>query len=161
MSITIEDYVRVNERADEVGCRRPQGISILPENFDSATSHQELVVWGESVDVRKVLERHDLPMGDVMPAGERPRSLHYKSANWTALLFVSAALLSENPHAVSVALGVISNYVTDLFRGRPGKTARLSIVAESSDGACKKLTYEGDPAGIPSLEKAIRRIADE
>ncbi|MBL0023482.1 MAG: hypothetical protein IPO98_00005 [Saprospiraceae bacterium] len=32
-------------------------------------------------------------------------------------IFVSSLILTENPHLVSVALGVVSNYATNLLKG--------------------------------------------
>ena len=66
------------------------------------------------------------------------------------------ALLSETPALVSIALGVIANYVTDLFKGVPGKhTARLHVVVEQKDGGCVQLTYNGPATEIGEILDAV------
>ena len=47
------------------------------------------------------------------------------------ILFVSAALFSQNPDLVSLALNVIGNYATEFFRGERGEhEVRLDVVVE-------------------------------
>ena len=53
------------------------------------------------------------------PAAPFPR-LSEHHADWIGpTIFVSSALLSESSALVTIALGVITNYVTDLFKGIP------------------------------------------
>jgi len=69
-------------------------------------------------------------------------------------IFVSASFLSGNPNAIAVALGVVSNYLTELFKGVTGdKTVRLSIVkeqidSEKSESHYFQVDYEGDVSGL-------------
>jgi hypothetical protein len=103
-----------------------------------------------------------LPLEDFLPSGERPRFVHNKSHDWAAFIFVSAALLANDPSAVTVALGIISNYLTDIFKGTPDKKIKLDVAVERrGDHICKKLTYEGDAAGLAQIADTVLRIADE
>jgi hypothetical protein len=76
---------------------------------------------------------------------------------------VSAAVLGEYPLAVSVALNVIGNYVTDFLRGIAGKkTVKFDIVVERRrDRSCRKISYDGDVEGLSSLADIVRQISDE
>jgi hypothetical protein len=162
LTTVVTDFVCVADRALELGCQPPSSIAVLPENFATATTRKELLFGSEAATIKKVLKAGDLPVDDLTPSGERFASIHNKHFEWAPLLFISGALVSGNPHAVSVALGVISNYATDFFKGMPGKVVRLSVVVERrSDRVCKKLTYEGDVAGLSSIANAIRDIANE
>lgn len=52
MPITIKDHINVNERALELGCNIPNGISILPRNFCTAKLRSELVYESSVSDIR-------------------------------------------------------------------------------------------------------------
>ncbi|MBN9507918.1 MAG: hypothetical protein J0I21_02245, partial [Alphaproteobacteria bacterium] len=86
------------------------------------------------------------------------------SADWYGpTLFITAALATESPGLVSIALSLIANYLTDFFRGRGGRsTAKLQVVVENApDRKCKMLSYEGDISGIADLKKAVQAMLDE
>jgi hypothetical protein len=156
------DFVRVADRASELGCLIPSGIAILPENFATAATRQDLVMGSEAATIRKLFKGNSFPLDDLLPAGERAPSRHNKHFDWAAFLFISAALMTENPHAVSVALGIISNYATEFFKGLPGQKVKLNLVVErKKDRTCKMLSYEGDVDGLTSLSDIIRKMSDE
>lgn len=73
---------------------------------------------------------------------------------------MAAAVLSENPTAVNIALGVVANYVTDFFKGMGGeKRVRFSIVIkDKAAGRYKRFKYSGDPSGIKDFTKLATRI---
>ncbi|MBS0221850.1 MAG: hypothetical protein JSR91_14020 [Proteobacteria bacterium] len=138
MPVKEQTYIRVVDRAAELGCNMPTGIAIMPDNFDVALSRADLVVRGESSTIRTLLRNNGLSLDDFLPSGERPRFIHNKSHDWGAFLFIGAALLSTDPNAVSVALGVISNYLTEMFRGDPSGKIKLDVTVErKGDRLCK------------------------
>jgi hypothetical protein len=162
MTVNVADYIRVADRAADLGCDMPTGFAIMPENFETAATRRELVVRGEGSTLRKLLRDGQLPIQDFLPSGERPGFIHNKSHDWAAFIFISAALLSTDPSAVTVALGIISNYLADMFKGTPDKKIKLDIAVErKGDRVSKKLTYEGDAVGLASIADTILRIADE
>ena len=140
----------------------PTGLAIMPENFETAATRRDLIVRAEGSTIRKLLRNQQLPLDDFLPSGERARFVHNKSHDWAAFIFISGALLSSNPSAVSLALGIISNYLTDIFKGTPDKKIKLDIAVErKGDHVCKKLTYEGDALGLAEIADTILRISDE
>src|SRR5581483_7487197 len=154
------DYVSISDRVAELGCRMPTGFAIVPENFGTAVTRQELVVRGESSTIRTLFRNNQLPLDDFLPDGERPGFIHNKSHDWAAFIFVSGALLSSDPSAVSIALGIVSNYLTEMFRGTPDKKIKLEIAVERRGSrVSKKLTYEGNAAGLAEIADTIFRIA--
>lgn len=78
-------------------------------------------------------------------------------------IVVTALAVSENPAAVSVALGIVANYATSFFKGITGKPkVRFEVlVEESGRKKTKKITYEGDPAGIEPLADVVRATFHE
>src|SRR5262249_48702170 len=151
METIVTDYVRVVDRVSELGCLIPAGLAILPDNLPNAATRQDLRFSAEAATIRKLFRNSSFPVDDLLPVGERAASIHNKHFDWAPLLFISFGLLSENPHAVSIALGIISNYATDFFKGRPRHRVKLNVVVEKKNGDCKMLSFEGDVAGLTSL----------
>lgn len=57
------------------------------------------------------------------------------------------------PHLVTIALNVISSYLTEWFKGIPknNRKVKLSIVLETKKKEYKKIEYEGPPDGLKQL----------
>ena len=94
-----EDYVQVDSRAAEIGCQRPTGMALLPENFQSATSYAELRQLSEAATVRTLFGTNGLPLCDVLDPSKPVPYIQNNSFEWVGpTLFVSSALVSsENP----------------------------------------------------------------
>lgn len=162
MPTSISEYPKVADRASALGCAMPIGIAILPENFETAESYKDFKFISEAATIQKLLRDNGFSVENFMPAGERAPSIHNKHFEWAPLIFISAALISNDPNAVSVALGIVSNYATDFFKGLPGRSIKLNIVVErKKDRVCKKISYEGNVAGLTELPKIIQSISDE
>jgi hypothetical protein len=163
MTTTITDYVSVHERTAELGCQIPRNITLLPENFDSAQKTTDFLQLSEAATVRTLFRSHCVLLDELLPAEQRPHYIQYNSVDWVApTLFISSAVMTENPTAVSLAISVLANYLSEFFKGMSGKTAKLDIVVERKrDQSCKKLSYEGDVAGLSALPKIIQRLSDD
>lgn len=75
------------------------------------------------------------------------------------ILFFSAAALANNPNLISTALGVISNYITDFFRGvsAPKTEISLDIIQEiEPQRRYRRVMYKGSADGLKSLPAALR-----
>jgi hypothetical protein len=104
MTTTVTDFIRVADRASELGCAVPTGIAILPQNFATVAASQDFLFSPEATTIRKLLMSGNIQLDTILPSDSRPAYLHNKHFEWVApLLFISATLLTENPHAVSVA----------------------------------------------------------
>lgn len=160
MSIVETLYIRVVDRACELGCDMPEGIAVLPENFCSATSRQALLVRAEITPLRSLFEDRALSLGSFFRAGEHTTFGHDNGVSWEASLFASSAFVERRPDAVPAALLLISNHLVEFFRGHAGRKVTLAFVVErKSDGMCRKLTYEGDAAGIVALADRVYEVA--
>jgi hypothetical protein len=164
VSIDITSYVNVATRMAELGCEYPRsGIVLLPVNFAQASSVTGLLQASDTATVKKLLTEAGVPVEEILERSRRPMYIKNKSAEWSApIVFVCAAMLSQNPSIVSVALSVIGNYATDLLKGigRGGADAKLEIVVETKDGY-KKISYSGPTDGIRGLDSIVRRALDE
>jgi hypothetical protein len=161
--VEVADYIDVAARASALGCRMPTGIAMMPDNFGTASNRSELLVQGETTTLKTLLRNEGIAVSDFLPEGERHAFIHNKSHDWQALLFVAASLWSNDPNIVPVALGVISNYLTDFFRASPSHNKiKLGVVVEKTPGRTyKHIAYEGDVAGLTALAEAVKRVCDE
>ena len=162
-TLHVSDYLDVRARLGELGSHEPNGLAFLPHNFESANDVEELRQSLEVVTLRKLLIAADIPYEDMI---NRESRIPIAQDNWSELvlptLFVTAALAAENPSFANIALGVISNYAIDYFRGMSGvQTVKMEMVCESPDGNYKKVTYEGPPQHIEQSVEAFEKITHD
>jgi hypothetical protein len=158
MSIQITEYIDVSERAKELGCNIPTEIAFLPRNFDTAVARNDLIHEGSVADFRILWRQAGLRETRIEREGERLPQAQEMSFEWVSpIIFISALYLSQNQQGVSIALNIISNYLTDFFKGIPGKkTVRLDVVVEHTKGKkYLRVHYEGDEQGLSEVSKAI------
>ena len=159
MTAEIHDYVSVSEKLQNFGLSAPTGLAILPENLATATLVGELRQQVESDTVRTLWKEHEIPHVELFDQDNQPPYLQQYSFEWFGpTLFISAGLLSQNPHVLSVTLGIITNYLYDLFKGAKDGQASLNIIYEHADGSCKKIRYRGSPAGLNSVAEIVREL---
>ena len=168
--IEISDYIDVSSKLEELGCSWSEGIGILPERFDTCTSTDGFTLLSRARAVARLFEENHIPVSVIKKEGQSLQHLYTASAEWSTgvgpTLFVSAALLAENPHIISLALSVLANLLTDFFKGAKEKSnAAVEIVVEKEekDGSkiCKKFRLEADPEVLRISSETIKQIWDE
>ncbi|MDK4715882.1 hypothetical protein [Rhizobium sp. CNPSo 4039] len=164
MITDVSNYVSVRDRAEQLGCMVSDRISVLPANFESAVSINDFLQRTEAATLRTLFRLNGVPSDDLVSREQRGAYIQNNSIEWIApTLFVAGSIWSQEPNVVNLALNVLSTYITDFFKGAPGrKTVKLEIVVEKRRSTlCKRLKYEGDAEGIRELAAAIGRLADE
>jgi len=162
--VNIKDYINVRKKTKELECQNPSSLALLPTNFDKAKTKNELRYESTAQTIRKLWRNNNIIETPIETSGENFVSINKKSFEWVSpVIFFSAAWLSQNPHLINIALNVISNYLTDWFRGLPKneKIAKLDIVIEKKNGEYKKIQYKGPPEGLNSLPKIIKETLNE
>lgn len=163
MTTNVSDYISVSQKLVELGCQPPQRIALLPINFISASTIADFRQIVEVATVKKLFRSVNLPCDEVINKDQRPPYIQNNAFEWIApIIFVSGSCYSQNPDCISVALGIISNYLTDFFKGRGANAAvKIDIIIEETKTTkCKKVSYEGDISGLQSLEKIVRELQD-
>lgn len=161
MSIEEFDYVDVPAKAVTFGYQPPEGLVLLPLNFEDAESPVALVYDDVSVTIRKLLRQAGIESLRLEGKQQKIPEVAEKSAEWVGpTLFFTASLLSQNPTIISVAVNVISSYLTELFKGLPiGKHLKLDIVVPEGDGKrYRKVHYEGPVEGLKELPPILKEI---
>jgi hypothetical protein len=85
--------------------------------------------------------------------------IEQRSIEWfgPTLLFTTAAL-TQNPELVSISINVLSNYISDLFKGQKDPNIKLNFMIQKSEGEYTKLNYEGPKEGLIEIEKLIAKL---
>lgn len=169
--ISVSDYPAVREHARNLGCSVPNGIAVIPGNFVEAGSFEELR-YECSVSILRDLWR----LAGVIPEPLEPEDVFipYLSDSvreWTAgspdifpwtwpSFYISAAFLAASESQVQAALDAISGYLADWFGRFPEqrKNMKLAVVIEKTNGACKRVVYEGPPGGLGALITIFREM---
>ena len=129
----------------------------MPENLEEAKSKEEFIFSDSLSDIEKIFKENNVSFSQLGGFSDQYRIR--KNADWWGpSLFFGASILSENSNVVSIALNVLSNYLTDFFKGSfSDKKVKIEIyVEERKDVKFKKITYEGGVEGIKELEKIIK-----
>ena len=158
MSITVTDYISINDKCEDLGFVVPTGVALLPSNFSDALSGDDCIYESNEATVRILFRKANIPLCVIEPVGLIRKSESKKSLTWYGpVLFFAVSVVSENPDIIAVSLGVIANYLTDFFRGVPGKhKIVLEIVTEKTKTkTTRKIRYEGDIEGLKNLPQSV------
>lgn len=163
MTTEVLDYINVEERCLELGCNIPTQLAILPINFDTASSKDELVHEDTTSTIRKLWRKAGIAETKIEKEGDKIPYEQRKSIELAIpTIFVGYSILSQDPALVSIALNIISNYVTDFFKGIVGeKKVKWDIVVEQNeDHKSKVIHYEGDANGLDKLPEVIKELKE-
>lgn len=162
--IKVKEYLDVKKRAEELGCNIPNSLAILPRDFANAKSKGDLLHEDTTSTVRVLWKQEGVIETPIEKAGESIPAILEESFYWVGpTIFFASTLIIQNPHLIDIALGVISNYLTDWFKGltEGRKKATLDVVVETKSGSYKEIHYEGAIEGLEELPKVIRSLHDE
>lgn len=162
--LKIRDYLDVKKKAQEIGCNVPETLAIIPRNFENARTKEDLVHESSALTVRKLWQQNNIIETPLEKPGERFLLVAEHGLEWIGpTIFVAAMLLSQNPSLVTIALNVISNYLTDWFRGvvKERQKVKINFIVETKNGDCKKLEYEGELEGLKSLPEVIKAVYEK
>jgi hypothetical protein len=164
MSISIKEFVDVEDRAMTLDCEIPTGLSLLPRNFSTAESKDELIHESSVTTVRTLFSQNQLHETRLEKDGDRFNRIVERGNDWIApTLFLTASLLMQNPNVTALAINIISNYLTDLFKGIPGrKNIRLDVVVEKqTKKTYMKINYEGDIEGMSEIPNIVQKVFND
>ena len=164
MATTIADYMDVKQRLHELGCNDPEGLMLLPVNFDTADSVKEFRQVEEAATVKTLIKSANLPYTDILPAGKRPPYVINRSLDWVApTLLVSASVIADSGNTLAIILEHIANYVTAFLHGiGQKKSVKLDIVVERKNkNGYRKISYEGPPEGLKDIVEVVEAATNE
>jgi len=159
MPIEVRDYVSVSEKLQSLGAPAPGGLAVIPINLSTAKTIGDLRQHVESDTVRTLLKTNKIAHVEIFDEDNQPPYLQQYGAEWFGpTLFISAGLLSHDPNLLSVTLGVITNYLYDLFKGAKDGKASLDVIVQQPDGSCKQVHYNGHPSGLSEVAAIVKSL---
>lgn len=105
--------------------------------------------------------RNDL---DIELFSEPQMLVEQRSGEWFGpAILLSSALVTGNSELISVFCGVVSNYLTDFFKGNPAppKIKLKVLYKETKTTKTTEISYEGDINGLDKLESSILDVVNK
>ena len=161
--VKVLDYIDVKKKAQELGCNVPNSIALLPRNFETAKSKEELIHESTTPTVRILWRQNAITETPIEQSGEKFPCVAEEAFEWISpTIFISAMLISQNPNLITLALNVISNYLTHWFKGLPkeNRKVELRIITETESGDYKEIEYKGTQDGLKDLPRVIKEVFD-
>lgn len=162
MPTQVSNYIDVDAQATKLGCNAPSGITLLPVNFETAKSREELLYAGTVPTIRKLLRQNGIEETRIEKPQDKFPYTEHNAFEWAGpLVFVGNSIIASSPYLIDLCIGVISNYVTDFFKGIPGKKkVKLDVVVEKSkQKEFKLIHYEDGPEGLSELPRIVREVS--
>lgn len=159
MDNKISEFINLNDKLDSLNIKLTSDFCILPENIETANSAAEFIFTETTTPIKKYLRQNGVNIQVIEDENSSYRQR--KSVDFYApLLFIGYTVFSENSAIASVGLNVLSNYITDIFKGTFGdKNVKIEIIVETSPKMTyKSITYEGNVDGIKGLSNVIQSL---
>lgn len=157
MNYTIEKTDKTLQQFAKLNCPIYDSIYFLPENLETANNLDDFIFVDTLTDIRKVYRKYQIPY-DLLGGVNKPKLRTRKNADWFGpTIFIGFSLFSQNSELITVALNVLSNYLSDFFKGMVDqKNVKIEIIIETKKNIeTKKITYEGDISGLTKLDSVI------
>lgn len=142
--------------------RAAESILLLPLNWRSSDKQPVYAVSTESV--AKLLSQANVRSQTLSPLTTETHLKDERGMDWVApTLFVSSLMLSQNGMAISLALNVMGNYATDLFKGiKKDPNVKLTVVHTRERGKrSREIYYEGPASGLKLVSEALSNLESE
>jgi hypothetical protein len=159
MGIQVSDLPSVSGKLKRFGLNLPEGLVIVPSNLAEAKSIEDLRQQVEGDTVRTILRKHNIDLAEIFDDNNQPPYIQQYSFEWFGpTILISASFIIQNPNTLSVVLGLITNYLYDLFKGSKNGAASFNLIYQRSDGSCKEIRYSGPPDGLNKIHDIIKEI---
>lgn len=85
-----------------------------------------------------------------------------RSGEWFAPIFlITKQLIKDNPIITAVLCGIISNYITDIFKGQPKPDLNVRIIYEKNENSKYiEFHYSGNFEGLETFEGSIAKALE-
>lgn len=171
MEVQVTEYIDVQKRATELDCNIPTGLAILPRNFETAESKEELFHEDSTITIRTLWRQNKIAETRLEGEGRKFPSIQEKYFEWIGpTIFIGASLYTQNPTLVNIALNVLSNYVTDFFKGHLGDHSvsvnlvfeKVSKHGDDEERSYKLVNLKGTVDDLNKLDmESIKKLVEE
>ena len=169
MEVNVSDYVDVEEKAMKLGLMAPSGLTILPRNFATAASVDELVHEGTTPTVRTLLRKAGIQETRLEKEGEKLPYHKHEFWEWVGpIIFVGQWMLTNT--ALPITINLISSYIYDISKGHHHDAeVTVEFVVETIEKTkhgekrtCKRVTIKGSPQEIKEFNAdTLKQLVDK
>jgi len=162
--LKISDSIDIKSKAVELNCNEPTSLALIPNNFEYVLEKDQLIYSVEAPTIRSLWLQNGIQETRIEKTGDKFLLKEQNAFDWISpIIFISGLLISQNPELIDVALGVISNYLADYFKGIPKQVqnVKMKIIEENKSGRYRKIEYEGSPEGLKDLPRIIKETFNE
>ncbi len=167
MDIQVSEYINIEKKASELGCSIPSGLTILPQNFDTAKSPDELIYESTTATIRSILRQAGIQETKLEKQGIKIPHRANKSWEWVGpLIYISSSMLSDA--ALPIGLNLISSYIYDLFKGHPRNSeGTIEFIVETEktehgERRYKRLTFKGTPKDLDTIDiNKLKQLSEQ
>ena len=131
------------------------------DNFTDLVIIPELAKNGQNIYSSEIISFHKYANNQIkLDYLKKPDLLlEQRSAEWFGpTLLITTAALTRNTELISIALSVISNYLTEYFKGRKEPNIKISFITQKSKTQFTKFDYEGDKEGLKEFGKLLDQL---
>ena len=146
----------------EIKRRAQHSILLLPDNWPYG-DHEP--VYASTTDsIAKLFAQNGI-RAEILDNIDGSTALRdNRSVVWVApTLLITGLMLSQNPLAASLAISMIANYVTDIFKGlEDDPVVNVKVVESvSAEGTARRIFYQGPVSGLSELSSLLSRDSAE
>ena len=161
-SIQILDYIDVGQKAKELGCNVPNKMCILPRNFVSVTSKDELLHEENTDTVTKVLKQGGIEISPLENENEKFAQISEHDMIFAGpILFFAAQWCLEHPEIVLQTISTITGFLSKSLKGLSGGTVKLSVVTKNKSGKFRQVKYKGPVEGLKDLPDIVKSTFED
>lgn len=159
MAIKIESSKDVTQYID-TGDPTDKEILILPNNFEIT---KQDYYYSSTLPTIKKLAKENKVLFRIIGDSEDQKLLEQRGIEWYGpILLVGSLFYSQNPQMVSVALGMIANYLSNIFMGQNDARANLDVLVRNDEKkTTKRVSYKGPVGGLTEVNEAIKSVMSE
>jgi len=157
-----QEYIDILQKADELGISLPDGIVLLPRNFETASAVNTLVHESTVNTVNKLLANEHVPNSVLQLEDQSIPQLEARSFDWIApLIYVPNQVITQNPFWISAAVNILCNYLTQHFPKSLSKKQDVTITVvyeKTKDKTFAKLEYKGTADGVSDFAGLVEKV---
>ncbi len=152
MELKIEDAPELNDKLEN-----SDSIIILPDNILRNDKHEEYFYSSTLPTIRKIISSKEIPFKiynkETDPILIEQRGLEF----FLPIFFIGSLFYSQNQAAISLALSMIANYLTEIFKGQKEPKVNLNIyLRDDVKKITKRVKYKGPPEGLKDVDKIVK-----
>ncbi|WP_065890352.1 hypothetical protein [Pseudomonas sp. 35 E 8] len=159
MSIELTKIPEFAEKLNHFGIDQINSIALIPENIDTAKAIDDLRQQTEADTMRTILRINGISTSELFSHKNWPAYIQNNGFEWFGpTILIPASLIAQNPHITSIIIGLLTNYLYDMFKGTSAGTASLNIIHESPNGNYTKISYKGTTQGLSEIPEILRSL---